>query len=350
MEKSFLKSAILTAVIVGTFILGYEFYLRTQGIKPDYDNSPALWANARAKVYELKSKAVVFIGSSRIKYDLDIPTWQNATGTQAIQLAIEGSTPRTVLTDLANDEKFKGRLVVDVTERIFFSSIPFFFGKPEKDIKYFHQHTPAQQAGFYINNVLESQLAILDQENLSLNAQLDALQISSRKGVFMMPIFPADFGRNTFNRQSFMANSFLIDTAKQNQVKNIWGFMSKVMQGPPITDAQLNTIMELVKKDVAKITARGGEVLFVRTPCSGLALGELKSFPREKFWDKLLSVTNCKGVFFLDYPAIDHFICPEFSHLDLSGAKIYTENLVEILANEKGWKFNEPIITVSETK
>ena len=39
-----------------------------------------------------------------------------------IQLAIEGNSPLPVLEDLAADENFKGNLVVDVTEGLFFSS------------------------------------------------------------------------------------------------------------------------------------------------------------------------------------------------------------------------------------
>jgi len=35
-------------------------------------------------------------------------------------LAIEGSCPRPILEDLANDQNFKGKLIVDVTEGLFF--------------------------------------------------------------------------------------------------------------------------------------------------------------------------------------------------------------------------------------
>lgn len=38
-------------------------------------------------------KSTVFIGSSRIKFDLDIDTWEGITGDHAIQLACVGSTP-----------------------------------------------------------------------------------------------------------------------------------------------------------------------------------------------------------------------------------------------------------------
>src|SRR6202008_3415119 len=94
------KSAIFAVLVVLVFFGSLELYLRHRGVKPDFDDSPELWAHTRARVYEPADKTTVFIGSSRIKYDLDIPTWKNLTGTDAIQLAMTGSTPRPLLADL----------------------------------------------------------------------------------------------------------------------------------------------------------------------------------------------------------------------------------------------------------
>ena len=92
-------------------------------------------------VYESKDKATVFIGSSRIKFDLDIPTWESLTGNHAIQLANVGSSPRPVMEDLANDPNFKGRLVVDVTEGLFFyPGLALYDGSTNKKIRYYPRH------------------------------------------------------------------------------------------------------------------------------------------------------------------------------------------------------------------
>ncbi|MBS1566440.1 MAG: hypothetical protein JST39_18800, partial [Bacteroidetes bacterium] len=60
---------------------------------------------------------------------------------------------------------------------------------------------------------------------------------------------------------------------------------------------------------------------------------------RKNYWDKLLEVTGCKGIYFSDYPALAHFQCPEFSHLKPTDAVAYTRGLVDILKTEKGWVF-----------
>jgi hypothetical protein len=95
-----------------------------------------------------------------------------------------------------------------------------------------------------------------------------------------------------------------------------------------------------VKEATDKIRARGGDVVFVRTPSSGLTWEkEQQFFPRDQYWDKILSITKCKGIYFMDYPETDHFICPEFSHLTPADAIPYTRHLAKVLREEMGWRF-----------
>jgi hypothetical protein len=336
---------LLMAAIVTITIAAWEIYLRKNGHVVSYDNNAALWADKRNMVYEPSKNAMVFIGSSRIKYDLDISTWQNTTGVHAIQLGMQGSSPRSVLDNLADDQNFKGRLIIDVTDFIFFSNAPFFNKEPIKFLKHFKNQTLSERASFYLNKPLESNLVFLDNKNVSLNAELDALQIPSRPGVFMMPTFPIDFDFGTFDRQSFMANSFVENVERQNQVKAIWQFLGKgASLAPPMPDNELTEIFESVKNATNKIKSRCGEVIFIRTPSSGgLLKNENKGYPKEKYWDRLLQVTNCQGIHFMDYPEMNHFICPEFSHLTPKDATTYTKSLMRILEQEKGWELNNRI-------
>lgn len=334
------KAAVLAVCLALLTVICWEIYLRNHGVTISYDDGPPLWSDKRAMAYPLPEHGIVFIGSSRIKYDLDIPTWENLTGLRAVQLAIEGSSPRPVLEDLANDPNFRSRLVVDVTEGLFFSNSPGSEERPRKNIKYYHERTPAQRASFGLNKMLESKLVLLDKDNFSLNAQLDALEIPSRPGVFMMPIFPMDFQRNTFERQMYMTPRFVADTALQHRVSGIWQFFGKMArQAPPMPPEELETIFASVKAAVGKIKARGGEVLFVRTPSSGPAwMGEQMGFPREKYWDRLLAEAGCPGIHFADYPETAQFICPEDSHLSPQDAVVFTRHLMELVDKKIGLK------------
>lgn len=346
--SSLVKAGILAVVLVIITVAIWELHLRNKGFETTYYDDPALWTHNRDMVYEPADKATVFIGSSRIKFDLDIDTWEKMTGNHAIQLSCVGSTPIPILENLADDKNFKGRLVVDVTEGLFFSTSPGNARRPVENLKYYKERTPAQQVSFHLNHLLESQFVFLDKEWNSLNAQLENLDMANRPGVFHFKGFPSGFGRVKFNRQEYMTDQFSADTTMQNIVKNIWVSFIKASKEPPASGTKLDSILTAVKTAVDKIQARGGQVFFVRTPSSGGAkMGESMGFPREKYWDKLLAITNCPGMHYADYPVFDHLICPENSHLSLAGAKDFTINFIKILSGEKGWEFPKLVTVVN---
>jgi hypothetical protein len=53
----------------------------------------------------------------------------------------------------------------------------------------------------------------------------------------------------------------------------------------------------------------------------------------------LLQETKCDGIHFTDYPAINHYQCPEFSHLSPDDAIDFTKHFVSILQTDFNWKF-----------
>jgi hypothetical protein len=333
------KSLLLALALTVSAAVCWELYLRSKGVEPDFDDSPELWANARAMAYEPADKATVFIGSSRIKYDLDIPTWESKTNTHAVQLAMVGSSPRSILANLANDPNFKGKLVVDVTEVLFFNTTPYVLASPEEGINYYTKRTPAQTASFAVDKYLEANLVLLDRDFYSVNGLLNHLYVPNRMGVYAGLDFPIGFGFTCYNRQTKMTASFLADTNRINQVRGIWGMVAKMRSAPPISGKELDSFLAAVKQDVDKIKARGGDVVFLRTPSSGpFFMGESMGYPRAKYWDRLLTTTGCKGIYFKDYPALANLVCPEFSHLTPDDAVVYTNGMIAALKQQTNWK------------
>jgi len=324
------KAAVFTLLLVILVIGSWEVFLRSRGVPVSYDNGKELWADKRAMVYEPSGKTTVFIGSSRIKFDLDVDTWQKETGRHAVQLAIEGSSPMPVLTDLGNDPNFHGKLVVDVTEGLFYSSDPYNLQKPETNIAWYRKRTPAEKASFVLDHFLESRLVFLDRDKLSLNAGLDRFNIPDRPGVYAFPAFPMDFNCSDFSRQSKMTPRFVEDTSLQRQVQKVWLFVMDLgKKAPPPKQDPVLPVVTAAKTAVDKIRARGGEVVFIRTPSSGVMLGvEQHVFPRNRFWSPLLAATHCQGLHFADNPATAGFICPEWSHLTPQDAVKYTQALI----------------------
>lgn len=330
------KSAWMTLLLVLTFAVGWELYWRHENTPLSYNDDESMWASQRKLVYESSPARPVVIGSSRIKFDLDLATWARLAGQKPIQLAVEGTSPRPMLTDLGNDPNFRGTLLVDVTELLFFTPDGSF---PEKEatkrVKAYPNWSLSQQVSFWINHVLESQLRFLDSQDLALNPLLNLLPIPNRAGVWGGPTFPRLFTRVGADRQTKMTDQFVVDTSMQNQVKKMWleiGAHSpkKAIDGPPLT-----AIIASAKRSVEQIRTRGGQVLFIRTPCGGPFFEiEKQMAPRNLYWDRLLSETHAPGIYFEDYPALSHFHFPEWSHLSPTGAVVFTKAVYPIIARK----------------
>ncbi|MBK9108689.1 MAG: hypothetical protein IPM92_10085 [Saprospiraceae bacterium] len=333
--RTFLGACLLVVFSIGS----WELYLRHLGFQPAYNDEADFWAHERRKVYQAKDDATVFIGSSRIKFDLDAETWMQETGEQAIQLACVGSTPLPVLHDLANDEKFKGKLIIDITEKLFFNFSPSPYSRPNDGIKYQKEESYAQKASYHIDWFLQTYLVFLDKENFTLNPMFGKLPVPKREGVMLPPSFPSGFERVNQYRQSVITEAFAADTTETRKVKNIWKFFGEMgKKKPRPTASQIDSLLSVVQVDVQKLKSRGVDVVFTRTPSTGDEIaGENFAFPRALYWQRILDTTQCKGIFFTDYPEMAALDCPEYSHLDHSGAKIFTKKLIEILRNEHAW-------------
>jgi hypothetical protein len=344
MTPKFKWAAIVTFAVTSLTFLAYEIYLRAQGYEIAYDDDGSHFANARRKVYLPKEEATVIIGTSRALYDIDLDLWQNLTKDIPIQLANYGSSPIPILKDLANDEKFKGRLIIDATESLFFELTGWSYSRPNTLLKFAHEETPSQRFSFHINEVLESTFVFLDKDCFSLSAILDRNLFIPREGIRSIPKYPVDFGRMEKNRNTHYGNTFE-NTPDQEMMRNVWlGFAKEGSKAPPIPKGKIDTFLMDVATHIDKIKARGGEVIFLRPPSSGpIWQGEKMGFTREIFWDKILSITKCQGLHFDDYPTINKFECPEYSHLSRKDASLFTKELVKILQSDFNWKFTNKI-------
>src|SRR6476660_9056748 len=223
--KNLLKAGILGLVLVTTFILGWEGYWRSKGYVATYNDDKVLWANKRHEAYQAKEKATVFIGSSRIKFDLDIPTWESLTGEKAVQLALVGTSPRLLLEDLANDKNFKGKLVMDVTEVLFFSDAPFVNKSSREAIGFYHKQTPSEKLSSLVDFALESKLTFLEESRFSLTSLSNEIPIQNRPGVFVLPPFPKSFAWTDYDRQTYLPDIFLADSNDINRVTGVWAML-----------------------------------------------------------------------------------------------------------------------------
>jgi hypothetical protein len=120
------------------------------------------------------------------------------------------------------------------------------------------------------------------------------------------------------------------NTKFQDHVKEIWiGLMAFMQPNPPPLTEQLHAG---VVKDVEAIRSRGGKVIFLRLPSTGKYLElEKERWPRAQHWETLLKATASPGVHFEDHAALSRFTCPEWSHLSVADAIVFTRELVNVL-------------------
>ena len=341
------KAGILMLSLVLAFTIALESYWRSRGFKPSSNDDKVLWASQRKLLAVSGANTTVFVGGSRIKFDIDLPTWEKITDEKAIQLAMVATPGRIILRDLANDKSFRGKVVVDVMEVQFFSSDTVRRDKFARDaLDYYYKETPAQSASAAINKLLESRLVFLEEGKFGMNELLNGLLVSNRKGVTGKLAFPKEFSSTSANRQTSMTPMFLANAGIRKKQMGLWskGTLAIAEKAPRFRGDTVEVLLKQIKQSVDKICARGGSVIFVRPPSNGPFLEvENRVFPRHAYWDRLLEFTNAPGIHFTDYPETSHLVCPEWSHLSPEGARTYTKQLVRILQAEKGWSFSPNI-------
>lgn len=329
--------AIVVAALIATAALtaGYEFFWRAKGMAAgDYNNTEGLWAEARR---EATGEATVIVGSSRIFFGADLDVWEAATGERPVQLALQGTSPRVFLTDLANDESFRGLVVVGVTVPIFFTRDG---GLRADYLQHYRNETLAERADHEMMKRLESVFAFLDEQSRP-KRQIRIWPMPLRDG--MAPRFdPRKLEALGPDRNAHLWERVEWDERYREEAKAMWALTLERRGGPgpdgkaaPNPRDLLPGVLAEVKANVDKIRARGGDVAFVRFPYGGAyTAAEDNGFPREIFWDQLGPATNTATVTWHDYPSLQGYTLPEWSHLSKSEATRFTTALVPILAEE----------------
>ena len=320
------RIAPVAALLALALLAGWEWTWRAYGVTPAVQNSDGLWAMERRRIDTGEGGADVFLGSSRILFDVQLPVWQRLSGRRPVQLALEGSSPMTMLEDVANDPKFTGRAYVGVVPMLFFSGRAM----REKVVKYARQESPSQRAGQWLSMNLIEPFFAFDDPDFALGTVVARQPWPVRDGRHpfekVRKLSQSDATRNTW-----LWPKLEEDAAYRAMADRIWTqFFTPPPDAPP-PEEQAKILAKQIDRAVAaveKLRARGVEVVFVRPPSSGPFLEfERKVFPREKTWDVLLARTGSRGVHFEDVPEMRALEPVEWSHLNRRDAERFTELL-----------------------
>ena len=326
-------------VVFILIIAGWEIFWRSKGYAPTLNDSKYLWAKTRESI---KPDDVVIIGSSRGLFDIDLKSLATALQVKEVkQLAMTGSSPTPVLEALANDPHFKGIIICDVVPGLFFAPAGPPINKPTEWVKNSSNFSPSDRAALEINMVLESYLAYLKQDDLSLKELIKHLDLPNRDNTIIYPKLPPYFCTMDSNREAKMTQRVLDDKEFRELIQNRWPIL---FTPPPFQDnptpevigqrieGMIKGKIQFVKGCLEKIQNKGGKIIFVRFPSSGpLKELEAKLSPRVAFWDRMLAETGAQGIYWEDYENLKNFDCPEWSHLSAADSVKFTQEIGPII-------------------
>lgn len=323
---------VLALVLFAVLMTGWELYWRNYGAEPAYANSSGSWSAQRRRIDEGEGNKLVLIGSSRVLFDTQLHVWEKLTGERPIQLALEGTSSVPVLEDLADEPKFTGRLMIGVAPELFFSG----FAMRGQLIADFHRQGPGQQVGQWLSQkFIEPYFAYYDPD-FALGTVLKRQDWPLRPGTH--PFMPVrKLSVSDADRNTHMWAKVENDTEYRNMARGIWTqFMNfpppPNMDTPEKFKAVIDKQVQRAKVAVDKLRARGVRVVFVRMPSAGDYYNyELKVFPRTITWAPLLQVTGAAGIHFEDYPQLQGFNFPEWSHLSAGDALKFTAQLAPLV-------------------
>jgi hypothetical protein len=326
----FAGAAIIAAMLVGV----WEWHWRAYGASPALANSDGLWAAQRRRIDHGDGNRVVITGSSRMLFDIDLDTWQRLSGERPIQLALEGTSPLPVLEDLADDPAFTGHLIVGVAPDLFFSG----FAARGKAITYFHKESPAERVSQWLSQYLVEPHFAFDDPDFALATVVFRLGWPARDGVSTRRVRKLSV-TETADRNTHMWSKLEDDADYREIARATWAEDFKPSDADRAEFAKaVPEQLDRAVKAVAKLRARGVQIVFVRAPTAGPYLEyEDREVPRATTWDVLLARTGCPGVHFKDHPELQGYELPEWSHLAAREKPRFTEALYRIIARDI-WK------------
>jgi len=324
---------LLGAVLIFALLLtGWELYWRAYGVTPSIANDDGLWAIQRRRIDAGEGDATVIVASSRPFFDIQLPVWERLDGRRPIQLAFEGTSPLAFVEDLADDPHFTGRLIIGVDPQVFFQG----FGAHSDAIGYTRKQSPSQRVGQWLSmRLLEPYLAF-DDPDYALETVVARQAWPARPGkTWLTPV--RKLSDTEADRNTHMWSKLVDDPQYRALARSIWHerFAPEMDPPPEKLHETIEEQIERTAKAVAKLKARGVKVLFLRSPSDGEYLAyERRLFPRAGTWDALLAASGAPGLHFQDYPELQGYCLPEWSHMSRAEAERYTVALYGVIQRD----------------
>ena len=325
-------------------------------IKAQSDNYPVnlpftqdMWIGQWLRLDDLPDDHTVIIGASRMQFGFIVDTWEQQTGDRPLLLAWPGQPTAPILNELAERESFTGTVLCGIAPSFSFIAEGPPWGKwISNNIK--RAETTEWSLSFHLSLATQYFIrpwikCINDAAYSPIANMFARFPFPNRKGILEPVIWRFDASRDENMQMRFL------DIVEQNvdRQKLILKLQASIYDrlthfGP----ANMDTLLSQFQSSVKKIKSRGGKVIFIRPPSNGsFRQFERDHYPRNKYFDRLVSETGCLGIHFEDYPELRNFRGVEESHLSKADGIKFTQRVIGIL-QRKGTisqsGFNSPLV------
>jgi hypothetical protein len=324
-----------------------EYRLADLGYRATALDSKERWGAERARAANLGKGALILLGASRIQLGADLTVLRQYTGLQPVQLAIDGSSFVPVLEGLARDPLIKGTVLIDYYPGAFTGALNPQRGAPEIYEAAYRENVA--KAPYFSLQAIEHTLTNVLHENLRSYADgstpFTALQFRllqndhfrqylltlpdrSREANYRLVPMPGFY----YRRVARNLGETLPDNLAAAQADSM--LRSKIKQIKPYDNRQFIEGMDYVKSLINVIHGRGGRVVFVQMPTSGMVKEiDDKQFPSAQFWDVFVSHIGVPVLSADEIAKSDTFTCPDGSHLDFRDKARFSTVLGKFLHN-----------------
>jgi hypothetical protein len=330
-------------VVVLSFIglaTAMEVRLKELGYRPTIVDSDYRWVSERARASQIGRRALILIGASRIQLGLDLDILRKETGLEPVQLAIDGNSFAPILENLADDPTITGTVLVDYYD----SSVIEYGGGSTDYLRRYREYvsggaklSPSATAENFLGELLHEHLRIYSDGaspfstlllrvigGVSARQYLDTLPDRSRVADYSVEHMPQFYYKRVIRE---------LGVEMDPESSNIVPMLSRNIAA--LKPSNNNVFIKHagdISRMVKKITDRGGRVMFVSMPTSGMVHEiEERRFPRAQFWDQFVKEEGVPALRSADIPTLRDFTCPDGSHLDVRSRSRFTVALSSAL-------------------
>ena len=320
MNRDWLIAWCVALLACGLMAGGYEWLLRQHGYDITVQDDADLWSMQYDKLKSAPT-GVALLGASRIAFGVDPTLLSRELGERPVaMLAVNGNYPLAALRALADDEHFKGLVIVGIDAR----------GMQRKHWDMQQDYLDHYRRRWTLARRIHRTLLTELQERLVLvRSAFSAVNIAQR---FLnhhgMPL--RDHTVVRADRVGFI--DYHHPDLAWTHAKRVFDLKGYYRDNTPVPPDEWLADLAVVSEWIERIERRGGRVLFFREPESdeSLTLDEA-NFPRDRYWDAYARISPAVMVDFRDVPEFLTFVLPDTSHIDGTDVPRYTAVFANLL-------------------